>query len=154
MRQLRIAVPALLAVVGLAAVILPGASQPVFNRNGPPRPQGEAVPLTPKAERAAEEAERELFEKGTASGDAYCTPAKEEAIAALELGAGPTVDSPRRVRRGTERFLAETRDAPRGAWCVDQEVDFLRKVWKAYRGDHRAPYADEYVERLRELGRR
>jgi hypothetical protein len=154
MRQLRIVLPALLAVVGLATLFLPGTGQRTFHRTEPPAPQRHVVRVTPRAERAAEQAESKLFENGTASGDAYCTPDKEKAIAALDLGAGPTVDSPPQVRRGTRRFLAETDDAPRGAWCVDQVVDFLRTVWNGYRGDHRVPDADEYVERLREFRRR
>jgi hypothetical protein len=92
--------------------------------------------------------------KATDAGDDYCTAEKQDELAALELGAGETINSPRLLRRATRRFLRENRDAPTGAWCVDQELEFLIDVWNGYRGDDRFPESAEQVRELREFERR
>ena len=90
----------------------------------------------------------------TDAGDRYCSADKEDELAALELGNDKTVNSPRLLRRGTRRLLRENSDAPRGAWCVDQEVEFLIDVWNSTRGEDAYPDAAEQVRRLRKFQRR
>jgi hypothetical protein len=93
-------------------------------------------------------------EEATGAGDHYCSPEKEDEIAALELGSGDTINSPRLLRRATRRFLRENADAPKGAYCVDQELEFLVDVWNSNRGDDRYPEAGDQVKELRKFERR
>ncbi len=91
---------------------------------------------------------------GENADDRYCSPEKEDEVAALELSSGDTINSPRLLRRATRRFLRQNSDAPKGAWCVDQELEFLIDVWNGYRGDDRYPDAAEQVRRLRRFEQR
>jgi len=85
---------------------------------------------------------------GEESAD-YCSPAKVDQIAALELSDGDTINDPRRLRRGTDRLLSLSRDAPQDAYCVDQEVQLLVDVWNSSRGEPGWGDAANQVRRLR-----
>jgi len=93
-------------------------------------------------------------EGATDAGDRYCSPEKEDRIAALEIGNGETINDPDRLRRATKRFLREVDDAPDSAWCVDQEIEFLVTVWNGSRGERGWGDAARQVGRLRKFERR
>lgn len=85
----------------------------------------------------------------TSAGDRYCSNAKEDEIAALELSSGETINDPELLRRATRRFVRSTDDAPKGAWCVDQETQFLIDIWNSSRGEQGSDDAARQVKRLR-----
>lgn len=63
------------------------------------------------------------------------------------------MNSPTKLRRGTNRFLRGEGRAARRLVC-NNEVEFLIDVWNSARGESRFPDAAEQVERLRTFQRR
>jgi len=92
--------------------------------------------------------------EATDVGDRYCSPEREDRLAAMEDDSGETINDPRKLRRYTRRFRRAVNDAPRGAWCADNRVEFLIDVWNGNRGDDRYPEAAEQVRELRKFERR
>ncbi len=84
-------------------------------------------------------------------GDRYCSPEREDRLAAMEDDSGETINDPRKLRRYTRRFRRAVNDAPRGAWCADNRVEFLIDVWNSSRGEDGYPDAARQVKRLREF---
>lgn len=89
--------------------------------------------------------------EATDVGDRYCSPEREDRLAAMEDDSGETINDPRKLRRYTRRFRRAVNHAPRGAWCADNRVEFLIDVWNSSRGEDGYPDAARQVKRLREF---
>ena len=88
------------------------------------------------------------------AGDDYCSDEKQRELASLQDNEGETINSPRLFRRATARLLRITKDAPRGAWCVENELENYITLWNSQGGQRGWGDAEEQVKRLRARQRR